>query len=176
MYLISRLYVFLCLLSVVFSFPCGLCQCVGTMLGPSIEMYCLGGNIYPNVTNYIENSLKQRVFELHISDTNLSVLEDNFCSWSELHVLNLSRNPLLSCESLHRAIHSCLSVRGQCKFINTTPAKPTTTTTTSEMHFVKPSTITIISLLLIIIMIMGGSLLFFRFYYTIRYTYNFTSL
>ena len=175
MYLISRLYVFLYLLSVVFSFPCGLCQCIGTMIGHSIEMYCLGGNIYPNFTKYIENTLKQRVFELHISDTNLSALEDNFCSWSELHVLNLSRNPLLSCESLHRAIHSCLSVRGQCKFINATPAK-STTTTTSEMHFVKPSTITIISLLLIIIMIMGGSLLFFRFYYKIRYTYNFTSL
>ena len=48
------------------------CMCVPSPDNPLLDMYCRG---FKGNSTYTNNSLKQRVFELHTSDTNITVLE-----------------------------------------------------------------------------------------------------
>ena len=82
-------------------------------------MFCIGNKISENFTLDVRPDIKQNVIELHLIDTIIISLGENFCGWNELVRLFLSHNDNLNCSTLHRTVHSCMDVYGQCEFVHT---------------------------------------------------------
>ena len=88
-------------------------------MGDAYSMFCIGHTIMDNFTLDIDQDIKQKTVALHLRDTSIVALRDNLCGWNELISLFLSHNDYLNCSTLHRTVHFCLTIYGQCKFLNT---------------------------------------------------------
>ena len=128
------------------SLDCGLCNCLQGP-GDNYSLYCLGPKIQNDILTELNETVKQHIFEVHIYDTQVRSLSENFCAWKQLMSIHLSNNLYLNCSTLFRTVPYCVDVYGQCRYLHTPMTSLDLTTTEPPPEFEYVGCVSVLSVL-----------------------------
>ena len=81
-----------------------------------VECY---GVLYDGYLSVLNSDVKNRTVRLGIYETLFKNVDENFCTWKNLIVIDFEKNAYLNCSALHQYI-PCVKIIGQCNFDHST--------------------------------------------------------